>query len=130
VNKAHTAIDALELHAVDYVASLAHFVTTTVRHAMDDPERLVKVWFKTGQWMVEKLHPDFGSEVEWRGRCVDLSKAYKQIPVSSESRPFAVLIVHHYSTGFPVYFVSNSLPFGASSGVFGFQPCFPGVCGT
>ena len=59
VNKAHTAIDALELHAVDYVASLAHFVTTTVRHAMDDPERLVKVWFKTGQWMVEKMAPGF-----------------------------------------------------------------------
>ena len=33
VNKAYTAVDALALHDVDYVASLAHFVTTTVRHA-------------------------------------------------------------------------------------------------
>ena len=52
---------------------------------------------------------------------MDLSKAYKQIPVSPESRPFAVLMVHHHSTGLPVYFVSNSLPFGASSSVFGFN---------
>ena len=121
VNKSYTAVDALALHDVDYVASLAHLITTTVRHAMDDPERLVKVPLKTGQWMVGRLHPDFEGEVEWRGRCVDLSKAYKQIPVSPESRPFAVLMVHHHSTGLPVYFVSNSLPFGASSSVFGFN---------
>ena len=121
VNKSYTAVDALALHDVDYVASLAHLITTTVRHAMDDPERLVKVPLKTGQWMVGRLHPDFEGEVEWRGRCVDLSKAYKQIPVSPGSRPFAVLMVHHHSTGLPVYFVSNSLPFGASSSVFGFN---------
>jgi hypothetical protein len=48
-------------------------------------------------------------KVEWRGRCIDLSKAYKQIPVSSASSPFAVLMVHHYDTGRPIYFVSNSL---------------------
>ena len=121
VNKAYTAVDALALHDVDYVASLAHFVTTVVWHAKDDPDGLVKVPLKTGQWMTGKLHPDFAGEVEWRGRCVDLSKAYKQIPVSPESRPFAVLMVHHYSTGRPVYFVSNSLPFGANSSVFGFN---------
>ena len=121
VNKAYTAVDALSLHDVDYVASLAHLVTATVRHAIDDPERAVRVPLKTGHWMVGRLHPDFEDEVEWRGRCVDLPKAYKQIPVSPESRPFAVLMVHHYSTGRPVYFVSNSLPFGASSSVFGFN---------
>jgi hypothetical protein len=30
-------------------------------------------------------------------------------------------MVHHYETGRPVYFLSNSLPFGASSSVFGFN---------
>ena len=30
-------------------------------------------------------------------------------------------MVHHYDTGKPVYFISNSLPFGASSSVFGFN---------
>ena len=121
VNKAYTAVDSLALHDVDYVASLAHFITTTVRHAKDDPGLLVRVQLKTGQMLTGKLHPDFASEVEWRGRCIDLSKAYKQIPVSSASRPFAVLMVHHYDTGRPVYFVSNSLPCGASSSVFGFN---------
>ena len=121
VSKAYTAVDSLALHDVDYVASLAHFITTTVRHDKDDPGLLVRVQLKTGQMLTGKLHPDFASEVEWRGRCIDLSKAYKQIPVSSASRPFAVLMVHHYDTGRPVYFVSNSLPFGASSSVFGFN---------
>ena len=67
------------------------------------------------------LHPDFCAELEWRGRCIDLSKAYKQVPVSQSSRPFAVLMVHHHETGRPVYFLSNSLPFGASASVFGFN---------
>ena len=35
VNRAYTAVDSLALHDVDYVASLAHFITTTVRHAKD-----------------------------------------------------------------------------------------------
>ena len=53
VNKSYTAVDALALHDVDYVASLAHLITTTVRHAMDDPERLVKVYHSrlaSGWW--------------------------------------------------------------------------------
>ena len=121
VNRAYTAVDSLALHDVDYVASLAHFITTTVRHAKDDPGLTVRVQLKTGQTLTGKLHSDFANDVEWRGRCIDLSKAYKQIPVSQASRPFAVLMVHHYDTGRPVYFVSNSLPFGASSSVFGFN---------
>lgn len=121
VNRAYTAVDSLALHDVGYVASLAHFITTTVKHAKDDPGLTVRVHSKTGQVLTGRLHSDFANEVEWKGRCIDLSKAYKQIPVSSASRPFSVLMVHHYDTGRPVYFVSNSLPFGASSSVFGFN---------
>ena len=112
-------MDSLALHDVDYVASLAHFITTTVRHAKDDPNWMVRIQLKTGQALTGKLHLDFANEVDWRGRCIDLSKAYKQIPVSQASRPFAVLMVHHHETGRPVYLLSNSLPFGASSSVFG-----------
>ena len=57
--------------------------------------------------------------MEWKGRGIDLSKAYKQGPVSEQSRRFSVLMVHHYGTGQPVRFSSNSLPFGANSSVSG-----------
>jgi len=80
--------------------------------------RFVIIQPANGWWMIA---PKLEGEVEWRGRCVDLSKAYKQIPVSPESRYFAELMVHRYGTGSLVYFVGDSLPFGASSSVFGFN---------
>ena len=67
------------------------------------------------------LHDDFKGEEAWHGRCVDLSKAYKQVPVSVQSRLFAVLLVHHPETGMPQYFISRSLPFGASASDFAFN---------
>ena len=60
-------MDSLALHDVDYVASLAHFITTTVRHAKDDPSRMVHVQLKTGEMLVGKLHSDFAHEVEMEG---------------------------------------------------------------
>ena len=82
--------------------------------------RIIDDW-KDGSVLSGTLHPDFGTELEWRGRCIDLSKAYKQVPVNRSSRSFAVLTVRHYETGRPVYPLSNSLPFGASASVFGFN---------
>ena len=89
---------------------------------------MVNVQLKTGERLAEKLHANFAHEVEWRGRCINLSKADKQnLPVSQASRPFAVLMVHHYETGRPVYSLRNSLPFGASSSVFGLNRASRGL---
>ena len=121
VNKAFTAVDQLSLHDIDYVTSLCHFVTTVVRHALDRPDRAVVIPLRDGATLTGHLRRDFDRPMRWKARCVDLSKAYKQIPVSKASRPFSVLMVHHHETGKPVYFVSRSLPFGASSSVFGFN---------
>ena len=114
-------MDSLALHDVDYVVSLAHLVTATIHRAKKHPGRCIKLSLKDGSVLSRTLHSDFCSELEWRGRCIDMSKAYKQVPVSRSSRPFAVLMVHHYETGRPVYFLSNSLPFGASASVSGFN---------
>ena len=121
VNKAFTAVDQLSLHDIDYVTSLCHFVTSAVRSALDHPDKTVRIPLKDGTILTGHLHRDFDRPMRWKARCVDLSKAYKQIPVSAASRPFSVLMVHHPETGKPVYFVSRSLPFGASSSVFGFN---------
>ena len=74
-----------------------------------------------GSSLSAALHPDIHAEQEWKGRCTDLSKVYKQVPVSQSSRPFAVLRVHHHETGRPVNFLSNNLPLGASANVFDFN---------
>ena len=56
---------------------------------------------------------------EWLGRCVDLAKAYKQMAVPRAQRHLVVLC-HHNDRGLPVYYISESLPFGAEGSVYGF----------
>ena len=120
VNRTYTAIDKLALHDIDYIASLAHLISTTLSRAKANGGRVV-IPRNDGRTLEGSLHPSFEGSIRWQGRCVDLSKAYKQVPVSSDSRCFAVLMVHHPQTGEPTYFVSRSLPFGASASVFAFN---------
>ena len=121
VNRTYTAVDKLELHDVDYLASLASFISTTIHRARTAADHTVSVQLRDGRALTGVLHPDFRRDLKWKGKCLDLSKAYKQVPISEQSRPFAVLMVHHFETGQPVYFISRSLPFGACSSVFGFN---------
>jgi hypothetical protein len=67
----------------------------------------------------DALHPDFSEDVPWKG--IDLAKVYRQVPISTSPRKFAVLVLHHYETKKPLYFVSRSLSFGASASVFSFR---------
>ena len=48
------------------------------------------------------------------------------MPISVQSRKFAVLIVHHFQTKKPV-FLSRSLPFGACSSVYSFNRVSRGI---
>ena len=67
-----------------------------------------------------KLSPDFNGTLAWKGKCLDLEKAYRQVPVSSCSLFCSVALVHKPS-GEANYFVSQSLPFGAGSRVYAFN---------
>ena len=58
--------------------------------------------------------------MSWSGKCLDLEKAYRQVPVSKESLAYSVALVHN-GEGQPHYFVSQSLPFGACSSVYAFN---------
>ena len=73
-----------------------------------------------GRVMSGRLRKDFVSEQKWYGKCLDLGKAYKQIPVSACSRRFGVLMVHHPDDKLPRYFVTRSLPCGARACVYAF----------
>ena len=127
VNKAYTSVDQLKLHDVDYLSSLCHLITSTIRRALDREDQLVRITLSDNSVLEAPLHNDFCGKLQWKGKCLDLSKAYKQMPISVQSRKFAVLIVHHFQTKKPVYFLSRSLPFGACSSVYSFNRVSRGI---
>ena len=61
----------------------------------------------------------YGS-ARWLGKCLDLSKAYKQMAVHPDHRHLAVIFFHR-ADGTPVFYVANSLMFGATAAVFSFN---------
>ena len=95
LNAAFSATIALQLHDSDYISSLALFVA----------ERL----------QGSKL----GARARWLGKCLDLSKAYKQMAVHPRDRDLCVIMVQA-PRGEPTYHICNSLMFGASASVFAF----------
>ena len=101
LNSAYTqnnklVLQDLDSHAVSFVGS------------SDGTTRTAKVW------------EDFRGVLDWKGKCLDLEKAYRQVPVSSSSLAYSVALVHHLQ-GKPKYFLSQSLPFGACSSVYAFN---------
>ena len=81
INEAFTIVDRLCLHDIDFVAAMLAFLSNTVRN-----EDGVSVELQDGRVMSGRLHKDFVSGQKWYGKCLDLAKAYKQIPVSACSR--------------------------------------------
>ena len=121
INEAFGTSSYLALQDTDFLAALLRFiskvcaVTSHVVIPMSDGT----VW--KGQW-----HNELRCQPKWWGRCADLSKAYKQIAVHPDSLREAVL-------GFPVgggeweFYISRSLPFGATSSVFSFNKVSRGL---
>ena len=54
------------------------------------------------------------------GRCFDLSKAYKQLAVSTASLRYSVLGARN-SSGRWFYYIGQSLPFGSTASVYSFN---------
>ena len=54
----------------------------------------------------------------WMGRTLDLSKAYKQVPLRPDSKPFCV--IGYWKDGWK-YYTTGVLPFGAVSAVYSFN---------
>ena len=117
VNSAYTAVDRLALHDIDFVASIAFLIS---RLCNQDAQNF-SLPLEDGSLMKGTVHRDFRSHAAWSIRCLDLAKAYKQVPVSEAWRRFAVLVLHDPSTGQPKYVVTRSLPFGACASVFAFN---------
>lgn len=76
----------------------------------------VTVTLSDGRVLTGRWHPSFANRPALMGRCVDLSKAFKQVAIDCDSLMRGVL-------GYKVkdvewrLFMTHSLPFGASASV-------------
>ncbi|CAE7369201.1 unnamed protein product [Symbiodinium sp. CCMP2592] len=97
VNSASTSTMRLELEDADYLSAMALEVA---RRILADPSK--------------------PGAVPWVARCLDLTKAYKQMCVSERDLPVSVVFFLD-GQGKPRYYVSHSLLFGCTSSVFAFN---------
>ena len=104
----------LFLQDIDSFVSLAAYVGSCIRGGK------VVMSSSITETTTSDLHPDFGGSILWKGKCLDLEKAYRQVPVSHSSLSYSVALVHTVE-GVPKYFISQSLPFGACSSVYAFN---------
>ena len=97
LNQAYTVTAYLKLQDIDYIADMALRIAERLASAMGD----------------HAMEP-------WVGKCLDLSKAYKQMGIHPSHRHLSV-IFYHDSSGRAKYYVANSLMFGASAAVYSFN---------
>ena len=97
LNQGFTSSSYLKLQDIDYIAGLALKVARAVSEG--------KQRHGSGRWC---------------GKCLDLSKAYKQVGILPEHRHLAVIFFTDLE-GRPKYYVANSLMFGATAAVYAFN---------
>lgn len=115
INDAYGSSSYLDLHDTDFLSCFLVFLAEIQSGGND-----VRVQLGTGEWLVGTKHPSMRGETSLLGRSVDLSKAYKQVGITPNSLRHSVLGVRK-SCGTWAYFISRSLPFGASASVFAFN---------
>ena len=114
LNGAYTQSNKLVLQDLDAYVALCAFAGRCIHDGR------VEVILQTGEKLAGKVSPDFNGALDWKGKCLDLEKAYRQVPVSTDSLRCSVALVHN-TDGEPNYFISQSLPFGACSSVYAFN---------
>ena len=99
-------------------AQLNHAFTVTSYLKLQDIDYITGLALKIAERLTQKGE---GPGIEpWLGKCLDLSKAYKQMGIHPSNRHLAV-IFSHGQDGAPKFFVANSLMFGASAAVYSFN---------
>ena len=97
LNQSFTSSFYLKLQDVDYIAGLGLEIASSTHGGRQR--------FGSGRWL---------------GKCLDLSKAYKQMPIDPQHRSLGVIFFHDLN-GKPKFYVSNSLMFGATAAVYSFN---------
>ena len=118
VNSAYGSSYKLDLPGIDGIATTARTWVESVGN-----DRIVRMKLSDGRVLTGPLHRDLSVEdaKALRGRTLDLESAYKQLLTAKASLWCSVLAVEEPSSGGKKLFVSNVIPFGSSSSVFGFN---------
>ena len=115
INQAFGSSSYIALQDTDFVVGLLKFLMQVMTNECE-----VNVTLSDGRVLRGSWHSSFADKPALLGRCVDLSKAYKQVAINSASLMHGVL-------GYKVadaewrLFMTHSLPFGASASVFAFN---------
>ena len=86
----------------------------------------VVVQLSDGEVLVGAWHPTMSAGPTWVGRCIDLSKAYKQVAIHKQSLRHGVLGFNTQKGSWQMY-TTCSLPFGASASVYSFNKISRGI---
>ena len=97
LNRGFTTTSYLKLQDIDYIGGLALRIAGAVCSG--------KQRHGSGKWL---------------GKCLDLSKAYKQMGILPEHRHLAVIFFHGVD-GQPRFYVANALMFGSTAAVYAFN---------
>ncbi|OLP75775.1 hypothetical protein AK812_SmicGene44377 [Symbiodinium microadriaticum] len=117
VNEAYHSLEKLALFDTDWMLAMATYIAR-----VSDSASCIEIVLSTGETLRGELHPFWRERKPvWQGRTLDLEKAYRQVPLSTGSLKLGVVMVTNPESGRPVFFVAQSLPFGASSSVFAFN---------
>ena len=112
LNSAYTTTNKLELLDVDVLACALMAIADA--HSTG--------WVDLGEGEAGELSGPINAvarQMEWLGRTLDLSKAYKQVPLCKGAQAMCVLGYHH--KGKWQYYTTSRLPFGATSAVYTFD---------
>lgn len=115
VNAAFGSTSYLALQDVDFVGGFVAFISRVLSTGP-----AIEIGLSSGEVLRGELHQSFKAKPALVGRTVDLSKAYKQVALHPSSRKHSVLGVKRQK-GDWAFFVSRSIPFGASASVFSFN---------
>ena len=115
VNSAFSSSSYLALQDTDFVIGLLRFLMQVCSNRNEVVVQLSDGTCLRGEW-----HRSVKGRPEVWARCVDLSKAYKQVAIDTASLKHGVLGYQTSSGAWELY-TTQSLPFGASASVFAFN---------
>lgn len=116
LNSAYTALEWLKLHDFDHIASIASLISSIY-----GGDGSIGIAGPDGKTVKSDIHSDLKKFPSWVRRCLDLSKAYKQVPIDADSRALIVLMVPSPESKQAMFFTTASMPFGCASSVFAFN---------
>ena len=99
-------------------AQLNSAYTSTIRLELQDSDYLANMALRLADKM--KVRGERARCRPWGGKCLDLSKAYKQMPILPKHRDLAVIFFRDVE-GRTRFYVPRSLVVGATAAVYGFN---------